>query len=213
MNAETSGEGRFARAGGFNDGRLQDRQVDTLIGISKGLVADGVVTQDEAEFLQNWLRVNQSVIVGNIMLQPIHDRVEEMMADGTLDAEESEELLKLLEDFTGQPSDEGELLRSTGIALDNPLPAIRFRNRKFAFTGKFAHGNRRDCRQAIIDRGGTFCRSVITKLDYLVIGHYVTPAWKYESYGTKILTAMDYRIRFGQPCIVPESHWAAALRP
>ena len=204
-------EGKAARAGRFGKKHLVDRQIDTLIGISKGLMADGVVTQDEAEFLQGWLRINQAVIVGNPMLAPIHDRVEEMMADGVLDAEESQELLNILEAFSGEPSNEGELLRSTGIAFNDPMPAIRFRNRSFAFTGKFAYGTRRNCTQAIIDRNGTFSRSVNKRLDYLVVGHYVTPAWKHERYGTKIIQAMDYRERFEQPHIVPETHWAEAL--
>ena len=39
----------------FNRKSIDDRQIDTLIGISKGLVADGKVDQAEAEFLLSWL--------------------------------------------------------------------------------------------------------------------------------------------------------------
>ncbi|MDB0064578.1 hypothetical protein N9F47_05315 [Gammaproteobacteria bacterium] len=39
----------------FNRKHIDDRQIDTLIGISKGLLADGKVDQSEAEFLQTWL--------------------------------------------------------------------------------------------------------------------------------------------------------------
>ena len=34
---------------------IDDRQIDTLIGLGKGIIADGKVNQLEAEFLQNWL--------------------------------------------------------------------------------------------------------------------------------------------------------------
>ena len=42
------------------------------------------------------------------------------------------------------------------------------------------------------------------RLDYLVIGKYVSKAWKHESYGAKIEKAMNYRDRFGRPAIIPE---------
>jgi len=36
----------------YNRKNIQDRQTDTLIGLSKGLLADGSVNQKEAEYLQ-----------------------------------------------------------------------------------------------------------------------------------------------------------------
>jgi hypothetical protein len=45
----------------FNHSRLNDRKVDELIGLCKGLIADGVVNQAEAEFIQSWLRNNKEV--------------------------------------------------------------------------------------------------------------------------------------------------------
>ena len=39
----------------FNRKSIDDRQIDTLIGLSKGLIADGKVDQSEAEFLYSWL--------------------------------------------------------------------------------------------------------------------------------------------------------------
>ena len=39
----------------FNRKSIDDRQIDTLIGISKGIVADGKIDQSEAEFVMSWL--------------------------------------------------------------------------------------------------------------------------------------------------------------
>lgn len=39
----------------FNRKSIDDRQIDTLIGISKGITADNLVSQAEAEFLLTWL--------------------------------------------------------------------------------------------------------------------------------------------------------------
>lgn len=35
----------------YNKKNIQDRQIDTLIGLSKGLIADGSINQAEANFL------------------------------------------------------------------------------------------------------------------------------------------------------------------
>ena len=44
----------------FNTKPMADRQIDQLIGLAQGIVADGIVNQAEAETLQNWLRANQT---------------------------------------------------------------------------------------------------------------------------------------------------------
>ena len=42
----------------YNRKNIEDRQMDTLIGISKGINANGIVDLDEAKFLQTWLAQN-----------------------------------------------------------------------------------------------------------------------------------------------------------
>ena len=39
----------------YNAARLSDRAIDELVGLSRGLVADCVVSQEVAEFLARWL--------------------------------------------------------------------------------------------------------------------------------------------------------------
>lgn len=41
--------------------RIDSRQIDELIGLARGLIADGSINQAEAEFLQKWLAANGSV--------------------------------------------------------------------------------------------------------------------------------------------------------
>jgi len=35
----------------FNRNKVDDRQIDTLIGLAKGVLADGIVNQDEVIFV------------------------------------------------------------------------------------------------------------------------------------------------------------------
>ena len=43
----------------FSTKPMADRQIDQLIGLAQGILADGIVNQAEAEMLQGWLRANQ----------------------------------------------------------------------------------------------------------------------------------------------------------
>ena len=44
----------------FNRKNIDDRKIDTLIGLSKGLTADGKVSAVEAEVLHSWLIQSKS---------------------------------------------------------------------------------------------------------------------------------------------------------
>ena len=66
----------------FNTKPMADRQIDQLIGLAQGIVADGIVNQAEAEMLQNWLRANQWT--ENPYVSRLLDRVERVLEDGVL---------------------------------------------------------------------------------------------------------------------------------
>jgi NAD-dependent DNA ligase len=191
----------------FNRKSIDDRQIDTLIGISKGLVADGKVNQSEAEFLLNWLAQSRQSTSNPVVLNLLSN-VEVMLEDGILDSEESHELLNLLQKITGDPSEIGELAKTTSLPIDNPLPQIAFENRSFLFTGTCAYGSRRQCQEAIETLGGVNANGVTKKLNYLVLGTYVTDSWAHENYGRKIEKAMDYRTSGLPIVIITEEHWA-----
>ena len=70
--------------------RINNRQIDTLTGIAKGIIADGVVDQAEAEFLLPWLANNR--YTDNPMVATLLERVNTMLSDGLLDADEQGEL-------------------------------------------------------------------------------------------------------------------------
>ena len=123
--------------------RINNRQIDTLTGIAKGIIADGVVDQAEAEFLLSWLANNR--YTDNPMVATLLERVNTMLSDGLLDADEQGELLYLLSQFTGDPGAMGELLKATTLPLDDPSPEVVFRGRSFLFTGTCAYGARRKC--------------------------------------------------------------------
>ncbi|HAD47184.1 MAG TPA: NAD-dependent DNA ligase [Alcanivorax sp.] len=193
----------------FNRKAIDDRQIDTLIGLSQGILADGRVNQSEAEFLLNWLVRNRQATTNPIIINLL-EKVEVMLEDDILDQEESEELADILRLISGEPSELGELTKTTGLPLDDPLPELTFPGQQFLFTGTCAFGTRKQCQQAIESLGGLNAKSVTKTLNYLVLGTYVTDSWAHENFGRKIEKAMQYRDSGVPLAIISEEHWANA---
>ncbi len=190
----------------FNRKSIDDRQIDTLIGLSKGLTADGKVDHSEAKFLHSWL-IQSRQTTDNPVIINLLSKVDAMLEDGVLDNEESAELLSILHKITGEPSEVGELAKSTSTPVDNPAPSITFNGNLFLFTGTCVFGTRKDCQAVIEQLGGINAKSVNKKLNYLVLGTYVTDSWIHESYGRKIEKAMQYRDEGIPITIITEEHW------
>ena len=198
----------------FTKFRRQDigaRQVDTLIGLCKGIVADGRVDQAEAEFLHSWLIANQAAVNENPMIGRLMERVSAMLEDEILDDEEEKELLATLQAFSGETPELGEMIKASCMPMDDPAPAISFYGRTFLFTGTFASGTREQCKAILTEAGGEYVPRVTRKLDYLVIGGYATTSWKHETFGRKIELAMRYREDRGKPAIISEDHWVQSI--
>lgn len=194
----------------FNRKSIDDRRIDTLIGVSKGLIADEAINQSEAEFLLSWLIQNQQSSDHPILVNLL-SRVEAMLVDGVLDDEESRELLSILKSISGETSEVGELAKSSTLPIDSPCPDVLVEGKRFCFTGTFCYGSRKLCHEVVASRGGIVSKNVTLKLDYLVLGAYVSDGWVHESYGRKIETAMDYRSRGYPVSIISEEHWANEL--
>lgn len=189
----------------FNKAKIDDRLTNELIGIAKGLVADGKVVEAEAEYLQRWLIAN-SVVSNNPVIATLLHRVNQLLRDGNLDDDEAAELFDTLHNFTGGDTVIGETNKSTTLPLDNPAPHIQFIDRHFCFTGTFAYGTRAEC-EAAVARLGAITGSLTAKTHYLVIGIYATDSWAHSTYGRKIEKAVEMKGKGLPVLIVGEEHW------
>ncbi|MGB0734007.1 MAG: BRCT domain-containing protein [Pontibacterium sp.] len=191
----------------FNSRAVNDRRIDTLIGLAQGITADQQVVQAEAEFLHKWLcraQMDSSHPVTCNLLE----KVAPMLEDGVLDSEEASELLRLLRLISGEEVELDEVSKTSTLPVNQPAPAIEFEGRSFLFTGTCAFGSRRECQEAVASLGGMNAKSVTKKLDYLVLGTYVTDSWAHESFGRKIEKALEYRDSGLPIIIITEEHWA-----
>ena len=186
--------------------RITSRQIDELIGIARGVTADGTLNQGEAEFLQKWLAANVG-ISDQPVVRTLYERVAEVLKDGVLDADEAADLLDTLNRFSSRDFELGEVLKATTLPLCDPAPHLTFDGRQYCFTGTFNFGQRKHCEKVVTALGAT-CGRLTRKTDVLVIGVYATESWKHSTFGNKILKAVELRDGGVPIAIVSEQHWA-----
>ena len=98
MKAYHDDDGQPPRA--FYADRVARRLTAELLGLCKGVICDGSVTDDEAAGLKRWLAGHPDALheyPGGILAE----RLLRIFADGCIDSAEREELNELLLDLTG----------------------------------------------------------------------------------------------------------------
>lgn len=196
----------------FRAHAVQDRQVDELIGLVKGVLADGAICQGEIQFLLKWMETNR-VARSEWPARALYPRIAEALSDGHMDEREEAEIMALLLSAVGgnKAVEHGESSDSSDLPLCAPAPEVTFHGHTFCFTGKFTSGTRDWCQQQVHNLGGIPLVGVTKKLNYLVIGDIGSRDWLHSTHGTKIKKAMAYRDDGVRLSIVSEEHWFKRL--
>ncbi len=189
--------------------RIASRQIDELIGLARGVCADGVINQAEVEFLEKWLAANLH-LSDQPLVKTLFERVRSVLADGVVSKEEQSELFECLASLGTCDFELGEVLTASSLPLCNPAPTLQFVGRRFTFTGTFNYGQRSACERVVSERGAE-AGSLTKQTDYLVIGLYATESWKHSSVGNKIIKACEMRDAGVPIAIVSEKHWTGYL--
>lgn len=175
------------------------------------MLVDAELSDQEIHFLELWLRDNEEIRntwPGNV----IYERVQEVLGDGVITADERAYLTTTLSDLIGGSMRETGAAGGAATTLPvNDVPNLIIPGNLFCFTGTFVFGTRTKCQNAVIERGGMVADSITKKLDYLVIGTLATREWKHTSHGLKIEKAMDYQRGGAKVLIVSEDQWISAL--
>lgn len=194
----------------YNWRRIEDRQIDELIGLCKMAIGDGHVDMAEAKILLNWLEHNREA-ADRWPANVLHNRISDILSDGKIDREEEGELIDLLMQVTGQPIEKNLGQMSSTLPLCNPLPKVTFQDHSFCFTGKFFFGPRKKCEAVITERGGTLSSSPSGKTNFLVIGMIGSTDWIHSTHGRKIEAAVDLRTNGKNIHIISEEYWTKCL--
>lgn len=184
-----------------------------LIGLCKGLIADGDVNQAEAEFLLGWLERHPDFVEtfpGSVLAA----RLAGMLHDGHLDAEESAELVSLLHELTGDTSEQLAGKGDISQVFDRPLPPLAFDGQCFCLTGAFVSGRRSALTSKLADLGARVCRGVAAgEPCCVVVGSLVSEGWRFSDHGRTLEAALALRLAGEPVTIVSEEHlWNELLR-
>jgi len=196
----------------FNYKRRVERDISEMLGLAKGIISDGVINADEAEFLGAWGLAHPEALA-QWPVDLVFSRLIQILADGKVDEAERQDLHELLSQLIGGAT--SILLGwqgSTELPLDRPAPLVCYGPAEvFVFTGKFAYGTRAHCHTEITARASTCDENITSRTTFLVLGTFGSTDWRQTSYGRKIEKAVNLRA-VGYPIrIVGEDHWANSL--
>ena len=190
----------------------------TLAKTCREIIADGIVTAEEADALTRWLQA-AGWLKKFWPANAIAERINRMLERPTeKDLNELGEFLKQVVESTSFI----DCNEPAGL-FDDSIPNIVFPQRTFCLTGIFYYGSRGECEDAVTQRGGILRRAVSGSTDYLIIGGLCNPQWKRADSGTKIDAAKMHRDENRQwnidlprhprkvPAIVRERDWVQAL--
>jgi NAD-dependent DNA ligase len=182
-----------------------------MLGIVKGVLADGVVNEAEAALLNDWATQHPDA-TEQWPVNIIKERLDTIFVDGKVSTAERRDLAELLESVVGGKA--GIIAgkdAATDLPVDRPPPTFVWADATFVFTGKFAFGPRTACERAVVKLKGAYERSVTKETDYLIIGTFGSRDWVHTSFGRKIEKAVEYREAGAPLAIAAEDHWVSAL--
>ncbi|HJQ12594.1 MAG TPA: HIRAN domain-containing protein [Gemmatimonadaceae bacterium] len=195
----------------FNRARRAERDLSEFLGLAKGLLADGTVSQSEAELVRTWL-TNHASAIDQWPLDRLTERVERIYRDGRIDDAERRELSDLLSAIVGGTA--GIVLgedAATELPLDVPPPVFKWPGSTFVLTGKFAFGTRAECERQVAKLGGVCNPDISRRTSYLIIGTFGSRDWIHTSFGRKIEKAVEYRTAGHAIAIVGEDYWVKCV--
>ena len=193
--------------------KAMERGLAEMLGIARGLLTDGIVTEDEARCLQDWAARHPETAAkwpGSVL----HARLQHCFADGQIDEAERQDLAALLRALVRGTESVAVDLRwdaAATLPLDDPAPPLTWRDQSFVFTGRFAFGTRATCEREVVIRGGICARNVTGRTSFVVIGTFVSPEGEHSSDESTIRTAVELRDAGCVLRIVSEEHWARSL--
>lgn len=198
-----------SRARRLADQRRIDHGLAEMVGVAHGIIADGVLSWDEADRLARWTRENPDV-ASRWPANLLSRRLEQIFRDGHVDPRERRHLAAMLEQLTAKVGGRGFEL-ATDLPVDHPEPEVVFEGRTFVFASDFVYGPRRACEREVEEQGGECERAVTRRTSYLVIGALSATDWSQQGFGPLVDEVVQYRARGVPIAIVSEELWAEAL--
>ncbi|MGM9478227.1 BRCT domain-containing protein [Pedobacter sp. GSP4] len=172
--------------------------LQTLQGLCHGILADGVIKDQEIIDLGKWLEGNEHLNT-YYPYDEIRSLILSVLSDNKIDEEERlvlkayfKEFVKLQdEDINEQIRKETEHINISGLCTSEPN--VTFEGKTFCITGILQRISREGLKKKILSLGGIPTDSITLKTDYLIVGDNGNPAWAFSCYGRKVEKAINMR--------------------
>lgn len=186
-----------------------DEAIQRLLGMARGLSSDRQISDGEVAYLQRWLDRCGS-FVGSWPFSGVERRVESILADGVVTAEERDDLVDALAALVGGAFvDSGAAVGTATWAFEIDglhAESVTIEGHFLLLTGKVVMGSRKRCEDLVRGGGGLIAPSISKSVNYLVIGSQGSRDWKHEAFGRKGEAAMKFREEGHPIAVVSEAH-------
>ena len=201
----------MGRARELNARRRVEQGLAEMVGLVRGVIADGKVSEEEAQRLSEWTKENPEIATrypANLLAR----RLERIFMDGRVDSSERTRLGAMLAQLAENPTGfgGGDPL-ATDLPITQPPPDLSFEGQTFVFGGELAYGPTHACEREVMELGGMCEQSVSRRTDYLVIGSVGSNEWSQASFGSLVDEVVQYRARGVPIAVITEEHWTEAL--
>jgi hypothetical protein len=191
----------------YYDAITADLQI--LQGYCHGILADGIIKDEEIHNLNKWLDSN-SHLSNYYPFDEIQSLLLSILSDQIIDEHERLMLKAYLHQFADiENSEIKESIRASTEGLElmklcTSSPDIRTDGKIFCITGVLKSGDRSELSAKICDIGGIVKPNVTKTTDYLIVGDSGNKAWAFACYGRKVERAVNLRKTGSQISIVHE---------
>lgn len=191
---------------------MNNTAIDLLIQLTDRLLNEPGLSDVEIQVLRQW-PVRNLASVDPFVVEAVIRKASSFIKQAVDDEDAAEDLVTLIRRIGGEQPAVTSLRRTSQNSLCKPRPQIVFSDHLFVFSGRFNDSKtRQDCFDMTTALNGRVADSVTKRVNYVVVGNYITGNSSHRTYGRKIEAAMKYRAE-GMPLhIISESHWLSAAR-
>ena len=169
------------------------RALNEMNEILRDISDDGVLTEDEINYLIDWMNDNQA-LRGNYPYDRVFHKLSEVLQDGIITIEEQNELIQLFQTMIN-PVD----------AVECPCSVISIEGKNICLSGEFDYGSIDTVASMLEGKGALIQKGVTQKTNMLIVGGQGSSAWSSGNYGTKIKKALELQAKGIDVLIIREA--------
>ena len=178
---------------------LRKRALQELQKQLEAIIDDGKVSLIEFSELSEWIEKHRD-LQGIYPFDRVFSALDTVLNDGTVTADELEELQILFSEFTDPVK--------SSCNCDSP---ISLNGKHICVTGEFDYGSRETIISIIKEKNGIIDENVKKTTNYLIVGAKGSDHWKTNKYGGKIQKAMEYRGKGANIQIIEERVFVSCI--